>query len=169
MSDPDVYRRLRDIERWRDAMAAVERSRFVGARYSTNAGQVLVSGIFSVVDFEDVTYDPLSLVTTGASWVFTCPIDGYYLVSFCLTFNSSAAWATGENSAAELFKNGVRFSSLDFYNSWQSGASATFTGSDLVPCVRNDTLQIQALQSSGANISLFAGNAYNYVVIARIG
>lgn len=46
-------------------------------------------------------YDPKSLVTTGASWIFTAPLSAFYGVNFNLLMSSQANWTNGADAYAE--------------------------------------------------------------------
>lgn len=50
------------------------------------------------VDFDDVLHDPLSQVTTGASWAFTAAATGTYIVFACapLDIGDSTDWVTAD-------------------------------------------------------------------------
>ncbi|MCB0361235.1 MAG: hypothetical protein KDD35_00850 [Bdellovibrionales bacterium] len=54
---------------------------FVGARYMLTTDQSVPSGTSTRINFNQVDFDPSSLVSTGASWSFTAPKTGYYRAS----------------------------------------------------------------------------------------
>jgi hypothetical protein len=171
VSDPDLYRRLAALEKWRDQMASVELSRFVGARYTSNAGQSIPNNSFTVVNFEDVDYDPLSLVTTGAGWVFTCPVDGYYLVTATVTWASTTAWDPAEDAQIEVFKNGVSVGMLARRDGYPAATAlaVSLSGADVIACSTGDTLDVRAFQNTGAALALLNDSLYNHVSVTRIG
>lgn len=46
------------------------------------------------INYNSVTYDPLSTITTGSSWAFTAPTTGYYVFHAQLSLKvSSSDWA----------------------------------------------------------------------------
>jgi len=56
----------------------------VGAIYNSNAGQTIVKGASTVINFEDKVYDPLNLVSVGGGWIFTAPEYGLYSLNYNL-------------------------------------------------------------------------------------
>ena len=153
-------------------MASVELPRFIGARYAINAGQSIPNNTLppTIINYEDLSYDPLSLVTTGASWAFTCPIDGYYRVAAAALFASTATWALGEASVLYVYKGGAEWSRLAYRDNYGGATQlAHLAGSDVVECAAGDTLDIRIYQNSGGALALFANAFYNYVAISRIG
>lgn len=172
MSDPNIYRRLEALEKWQDAMASVELPRFIGARYTSNAGGALANVTETVINFEDVDYDPLSLVTTGAGWVFTCPLDGHYSVAVFARLEATVNWSPGEIFELNLFRNGVETAMLWRFDSWAAGGvsqSAAGQGETSLYCDVGDTLQVRGYQSSGGGLNMLADSRFNYISITRLG
>ena len=173
MSDPNIYRRLAALEKWQDTMASVELPRFIGAVYATDAAQSIATGAASVVvDFEDVIYDPLGLVTTGAGWAFTAPAAGLYQVTAAILFAGSTGWAAGERGLLEVFQDGSLVFDLDRKDNYVSGGASLLMrlqGSCAVVCAAGDTLDVRVAQSSGAPIALLNQANWNYVSITRLG
>jgi hypothetical protein len=171
MSDPSIYRQLSDLEERLRRVETIERAAFIGARYTTDAGQSIPNGVSTIVNFEDVDYDPLGLVTTGAGWVFTCPVAGYYRVSAAILFDGTTAWFPGEYALIAIYKNSALFSFLERRDDWPSGATlfAGLGGGDVVPCAAGDTLQVQVDQGSGGAVPLFNSSNFNYISITRVG
>lgn len=170
MSDPDVYRRLEALGRWQDAMASVELARPIVAVYATDAGQSIPTGTgMTIVNFEDAVYDPRGLVTTGASWAFTCPAAGLYEIDAAVLFNSSAAWADGERGMLQAFRNGSLAASLDRRDNYPANTFARLAGSVTLVCAAGDTLDVRVSQNSGSDIALNADANFNRVTIRRIG
>lgn len=76
-----------------------KQKKFYYAKYRKNTSASTSSG--SPVDFDTSVYDPNSLVTTGASWKFTAPVDGYAVFRCYMTA------ASGTNSTyVHIYKNG---------------------------------------------------------------
>ena len=141
------------------------------ARYTTNAGQSIPNGAFTIVDFEDLVYDTDTAVTTGASWKFTCPAGqgGPYRVSAMLLFTSTATWAAGEIAQMSVFKGGVEYTALDR----KTSESATtlykeVKGSVDVYLSSGNYMDIRVFHNSGAALALHNDGLYNYVSISRI-
>jgi hypothetical protein len=56
-----------------------------------------------------VDLDPLSTITTGASWAWTAPATGYYEFSLenAYVFSQGDDWLAGESVEVDVFKAGV--------------------------------------------------------------
>jgi len=142
----------------------------VVARYTTNAGQSIANATTTIVDFEDVTFDPSSAVTVGAAWKFTCPTGkaGIYHVEADATF-ASVAWAAGNVAQLFLYKNNALYSvlrrktlegAITFYNNVH--------GSDTVSLAVGDYIDIRTSQNTGGAVALHTDGLNNHVAISRI-
>jgi hypothetical protein len=142
----------------------------IGARYTSDTAQSFGTGAQVVVNYEDVDYDPYSLVTVGAAWVFTVPVTGIYHVDASILWASSTAWADGESTAFVLQRNGADFSVLKRYDANASAAATLVhvTGSDFVSCNAGDTLAVTAEQNTGGNLTRFNSGLFNYISIAKL-
>lgn len=139
------------------------------AGYTSNAAPSIPSGTATVVNFEDLGYDPLSLVTTGAGWKFTAAVGGYYLVSCLVTLSASAAWAVGESFIVSLFVNTTETARLYNTNNLASGAAAGGGGSIVVHLNAGDYVQIKVYQGSGSSIAMINSGLLNWISIAKVG
>lgn len=162
---------LRALRERLERLERLETPRFVGARYTSNAGQSVPHAAFTIVNFEDVSYDPLGLVTTGTGWAFTCPIAGCYRVSAWILFDGSTAWSSSNVAELDLYRGATAYSVLDRKDNWPGGVShfAAAGGSDTIECVAGDTLRVQAFQNTGGSLALFPNVRYNYISITRVG
>lgn len=169
ITDPQLQRLARQltpiIESLRPAPV------FIGARYTSNAGTNIANATETIVNFEDVDYDPLSLVTTGASWVFACPVAGYYQVQVFIRFQSSTDWAPGEVLELNLFRDGTEVAMLLRLDDWPASSTlvAAGGGGDTLYCDAGDTLQVRVYQASGVNLNLSSDGRYNHISIYRVG
>lgn len=141
----------------------------VHAEYTRDSAQSMASGSPTVVNYDDVESDPLSLVTTGANWVFTCPCAGLYLVTAQATLVGAAGWATIEAALLGVRKN----AGTPAYLSGITGRTDTdgwrfLSGATLVNCAASDTLDIVIWQNNGAAINLLNDASYNHVAIGLI-
>lgn len=141
------------------------------ARYTTNAGQSLTNNTLTIINYEDLSIDTDSAVTTGAAWVFTAPRPGYYQVSAALLFAGSAGWVSGEAARMDLYKNGALYAYLDYTDNYAGGATqfVHLAGGDVVYLTTGDTCQIRAIQISGAALALDTTTEYNHVTIVLVG
>jgi len=144
---------------------------FVGARYSTNAGQSINDSLATIVDFEDVVYDTDGAVTTGASWKFTCPVGkgGYYLID-CMIMFASNAWTSGKVIELTIYKGGVLYSDIS-RETWQSSTTLyrDAKGSDVILLAAGEYIDIRVYQNSGGALDLYTNGTYNHVAISKIG
>lgn len=169
MTDLSVYRQLADLEERLARLETLEAPSFIGARYTTNAGQSVPNATFTVINYEDASYDPLGLVTVGAGWIFTCPVAGRYLVTAAILFDLSAAWTSGELARLDVYKNGATAAVLDLDEAATTASQyRRLGGSDVIECAAGDTLDIRVNQASGASIALIATAEHNHVAIVRL-
>lgn len=110
-------RRLKEMER-REAGGRI------AARYKRSTTQSMINNATTIVDFATADYDTHAAVTTGASWKFTAPRTGYYLITTMFTFNAGTNWEAGELGILYLYKGGVSTVTIDFFT-----IQATMTGS----------------------------------------
>lgn len=141
------------------------------ALYTTDAGQSIPYGAFTIVDFENLVHDTDAAVTTGASWKFTCPTGqgGQYRVSIMLLFTSTSTWAAAEHAEAFVYKGGVAYTCL----ARTTAESATtlyreLNGSADVYLSAAEYIDIRVFQGSGGAIALANDGLYNHVSISRI-
>lgn len=171
MNDPDVYRRLAALERWRDDMASVEKATPIYAIYDTNAGQSLANNTTTIINYEDVVADPDGLVTVGAAWEFVVPVTGLYLIIAQIAFVSSTAWALGERGILQGFVNGAQRVNFDRKDNFSTGATAqvmVLSGAAIVVCTVGDTIDIRANQNTGGSLALDTTSSFNQVYIAKM-
>lgn len=173
MSNDLIIRLAEEIAALKARVAELERQErrpsALLARATSNAGQSIPNSAITVVDYEDVAYDPRGLITTGASWVFTCPTAGVYLVSANVLFTGTTTWALGEAAALYLYRSGNHVSYFDRCDAL--GGATQFMrlgGCDVVECAAGDTLQVRVIQNSGGALVLHNTTQYNVVSIARL-
>lgn len=171
MTDPSIYRQLADLEERLARLETAERAAFIGARYTTNAGQSIPNNAFTVVNFEDVDYDPFSLVTTGASWAFTCPVDGYYQIIAVVTWASTTTWAPAEDTQIDVYQNGSSAAILARRDGMPTGVALanSLSGGAVLSCAAGDTLDVRAYQNTGGALALLNSGLYNHVAISLAG
>jgi hypothetical protein len=142
----------------------------IAARYTTNTAQSCANNTFVRVNFEDVTFDPHSLVTTGANWAFTAPVDGVYLVAAGVLFETTTAWKNDESGTLSLWKNGVvqsHFARTSAYSTAALGTHMPVIGSDTVQLANGDTIYVTALQNTGGSLNLYNDGNHNFVNVAK--
>lgn len=169
--DEETARIIGRMQRELEALRAIEiPPGRCAARYTTNAGQSIPNGSFTIVDFEDIRYDTHTAVTTGASWKFTCPTghSGYYRVAVALLFTSSATWAATEYAQASLYKGGIVYSHLA-RNMMESATTTNLflVGADEIYLASGEYIDIRLFQNSGAALALHTDGLYNHVAISK--
>lgn len=144
------------------------------AKYAQITAQNFNNNVAAVINYDSQIYDPKGLVTTGASWVFTAPVAGYYWVNAHLMFDTSTGWANGEVAYLQTRINGVTNSFLDYKNDFASGGVAIYarlSGQTILKCAKGDTISFRGSQASGAALSTytpFSSPLYNHCSIAFI-
>jgi len=164
-----TLRRMADLER-RAEHDRVQSgaSTVIAARASTAAGQSIANLTTTIVNYGTVTFDTHGRILTGASWVFTAGTAGYYEVTASVVFASTTTWAATEVCQVMAYKNGAIWSILDYKDNFTAAATFAFVaGTDRVPMLVGDQIDIRVYQGSGAALALHTDATYNYVSIAR--
>lgn len=145
--------------------SAIAASETVAARYTTSTAQAISTT--TIVNFTTKVFDSHNAVTTGASWKFTAPVAGKYLISAAFF---TASTALNQRFIYEVFKNGTT------QNIWVANMEKETTntsrlvghGTAVVDAFAGDTIDVRGT-ASGATTAL-SGDAYqNYIEIYRIG
>lgn len=168
----DIAEWIVRINRRMDNLDRVEIPDFIGARYTTNAGQSINTSSTTRVDFEDEVYDTHDAVTVGGSWKFTAPIDGYYHVTARVLFTSSDTWAENEVCQLVLYKNGGVVSYLDRRIGVDTSGGANnhgAGGSDTIYLTASQYIDVRVTQTSGGTLTLHNDGAHNFIAIEKVG
>ena len=171
MSDPDLYRRLARLEALAETLRTVDRRRPVAVLYRSDAGQSIPNTTTTIIDFEDQVLDDDGLVTTGASWAFTTPLSGVYLVSASALFATTTAWALGERGLLLAYRNGAlqrSFARIDSINSAVTSQLMHLYGTLLLTLVAGDTVDIRISQNTGGALALNTDSSFTYVSIVKV-
>lgn len=142
------------------------------ARYHNSAAITAAAGN-TIVDFNTSDYDPLSLVATGAGWVFTAPANGWYSVeaeNFYVDPNGGAYGADVSVSLTVRLNGASLSGNPDLYY-WDSGDGVAsvdkyvfMPGRTTFAADLGDTIALNFNNSSGATRKI-ASNAA--IVIRR--
>lgn len=148
--------------------SAIAAAETIVANYSTAAAQNLSSGSSQIIDFGTKSRDSHGAVTTGASWKFTSPSAGSYIVSSTITF-ASVAWAAGNYVEIDVFKNGsvYRGALTRVDSSTADYTSATVTTQ--IDLLAGEYIDVRGYQNSAGARALFADAHYNHISIWRQG
>lgn len=154
------------------ALAFAGGAAFVGARYTTDAAQVIASSaIPSIINFEDITLDPQTDVTIGAAWKYTPSIPGKYEV-FAQLGTDTYVWGSGVQCALYLYKNGVFYATLDNDEDAAPGFAfhKVISGSDIITMNgTTDYIDVRMAQSQGFPVSLLPDGSINKIVVRYVG
>lgn len=139
------------------------------AEYRSNAGQTIANNALTIVDFEDVATDSHSAVTTGASWKFTAPRAGKYMINGSVLFSNGGGWGSAETARVDIYKNG----SLNRSVGWdgQDNAHGNYVRvpfSCVVDLANGDYIDARVFQNSGASLSLYANDTWNFISICEV-
>jgi len=145
---------------------AIAANELIAAQYSRNTTQSVNNATITICNFDDVVFDTHGAVTTGASWKFTAPVTGKYLVNVNVIFGGNA---TGTRDLY-IYKNNASVANV------MSVASNTLSftgtaGSHLVSMVPGDFVDIRVQQSSGGALDICPGATAEQMVISihRVG
>jgi hypothetical protein len=132
----------------------------VGFAASEGTGaQTFPSGSGAAITFNTVEFDT-ALAFSGNT--FTVPYDGDYFVQSQILWQSNASGGR----QLDIFVNGV--SRCTAFDIARGGGETPGIVAKLLECVVGDTITIVAQQDSGATLSLFTSDLYNWVSISRI-
>lgn len=150
--------------------AQVQAPEIITGRYSTNAGQsITTAGSDKIIDFEDISYDDHSIVTTGASWKITSPRSGKVRINAACELAAGGGWAAGEQANLSVYKNGVQFSLREFVQVATHSNEVSLDIEDEVNVNAGDTIDVRIFQNSGGTIALTSSNVKNYVSFNFVG
>lgn len=136
-------------------------------KYNSNAGQTVANGSIVRLDFEDVVFDPHSLVTTGGTWGYEIPEDGYYKVGAARRWEATTAdFGTtlflylDDTAVSRLWINTPK--DMDATNN-----NIFIGGSDVIYGNKGQVINLRVSQSSGGNLSFTTNPLENYVTITK--
>lgn len=140
----------------------------VHAAYTSVSGQVIPSGVATVVNFATKQEDTHNAVITGVNWRFLAPTGrgGRYLVTAACTF------ATGVTDGVSILA--VRVSDVERYRLARIAASVTemqsVGGSAVVTLTDGQHLDVVVShQSDAGGEALETVASANYVTVTRLG
>lgn len=150
------------------APTTISATEVVAARYSTAAGQTISTSSVTIVDYDTKDYDTHNAVTTGASWKFTAPVQGFYSVKAHMMY-SDAAWAVDDKLSMEIYKNGSQHQNLRYYEvTAATTAFSDLVGSGDIYLNAGDFIDIRVFQNSGSSKTIITQAIYNHISIHRI-
>ena len=137
----------------------------VAARYTTNAGQSLVTATATTITFEDVVEDSHNAYNT-ATGVYTIPVSGWYAIQGKVAF-ANLDTVAGEQTIGYIILNGTGIEQVrNVYESTGTKLQSVYNFTQ-VPLVSGDEIEFQVYQNSGGNESLQTSSAFNVFSIVR--
>lgn len=137
-------------------------SETVAAIYSSSSGISFSSGSVAIVNYATKIVDTHNAVTTGASWKFTAPISGLYLIHAQVSFNPNAT------NSRELLVF-VNTSTIAIDSAAATASIVTIGRPTLVQLLAGDTVDARAFQNSGGDLSINTNGSSNKINIIRVG
>ena len=139
------------------------------AKYKVSATRSMANGAATIVNFDTSVFDSDSAVTTGASWKFAAPHDGYYVVALMLLLESNAGWAANEYFEGDLYVDGALVTTIARWTAQAAGTYiASVSGMAIVSLTAAQEVDIRGLQNSGGAINIDADGNYSHVAIAKL-
>lgn len=140
------------------------------ARYTSATAHNFPDATNTVVDFDTISLDPISCVTTGASWHFTIPTKGIYYITASVLLSGTSGWANGEEASMTLRVNGVDYSNLCTQMNYSGGATQymKLAGSDMGLFELGDELDVRVYQASGGALTLHTDALFNFIDVVLL-
>lgn len=151
--------------------SAVAANEDITARYSTDSGQSIPNASFTIINFEDKTFDSHGSVTVGANWKFQPNCSGEFEVSGLIIFSSGGGWAAGEAVSIDLYKNGGSYSRVGGLHMQATNSTYVIVpiAAEAIKLTSSDYIDIRIYQDSGATLTLHNNGATNWISIKRVG
>lgn len=137
----------------------------VTVRARNGSAQSIPNNTLTTVTFPTENWDSANAFNASTG-VFTAPIDGVYLVTGVISWNSNATgqrygYVVQNGTLTGYFNNGAE----------QPGITGTVTMSfnDTCRVLAGQTISIQAIQTSGGNLVLGNSGVETYINIDRVG
>lgn len=138
------------------------------ARYMTDTAQTIPASAFTIVNFDTVDYDPVSAVTTGASWKFIAPIGGYYQVDAFTEITFAGAIASGKTFYMYIYIDGVAKAVIGHWHQLVGSVNsdAHMNGGDCIYLAKDSYLDIRVWHDMTTSGSLETDELENHVSIS---
>jgi hypothetical protein len=133
------------------------------ARYTVGSDITFTNNQVKVVNFDTLGYDPGATVTTGASWVFTCPTTGHYDIRLQNAFvdPNGAAWGNPTFLRMDVRKNGSTVGTIDyreFEGTTSTDLSQFLRGTFGISLTAGDTIALRMTNASSGTRLLGASS-----------
>lgn len=138
-------------------------TRVVAASYHMGSDQTATAA--TVLDFNTKDIDTHAAVTTGASWKFTAPVSGIYIVSCALPHETNSI------TDLNLYKNGTTYSFIGFGTTSASspGNGRSVGGSMMIQLNAGDYIDLRPGNTSGTfNGTAALGTSASWISVYRL-
>lgn len=163
----DMIRRMNQIDNRLARLEAID-ALSIAARYTANSGTLGASG-YTTINFATADYDPLSLVTPGASWVFTAPIAGYYAIKAMIAVSPSDSVAAGTLFYMEVRVDTSRYCMIDYFQTKAASAyDFSLRGCDVIEVDKDSEVDVRISNGHTSAINLIGNHDHNHIAIYHI-
>lgn len=144
------------------------------AKYSSNTAQNISSATYTIIDFEDKEYDEGSNsdnATIGASWKFTAPRDGKYLVDASVLMAATTAWAASEVLLLSIFVNGVSIARSGYSHPYTDGSTSLSASASIhqaVDLLEGDYFDVRVYQNANNPLATSGITVYDWVTVTEV-
>lgn len=156
-----------DGTQWSDTSAIADT---VVATYKTNTSQAHPGdGTYQIVNYDTQERDTHSAVSTGASWVFTAPRGGNYVITASL-ITEPISWSASDVIGIYLYVNGSVTKGLQRKSLAVGTEEVQVSGTAVVTLSEGDTIDIRWFLSNGGSPADIDTSfiIYNYIAIRSI-
>jgi len=137
-------------------------------KYTTTTSQTLSLGTpatTTLIDFDTLVFDEAERVTTGASWVFTAGVDGWYQVIVNVGVDATTGIVGCE---LLLYKNGNPVRTLHRGHNFSGDNLGQLHGVAIEQLVAGDTLAVYVKDNEGGPLELSTDSKANFIEILRV-
>lgn len=146
--------------------SAIAANELVAARYSSTGTAASSNGTPPIVNFETKIIDTHLSVTTGASWKFTAPVSGKYLIT---AMHQSSSSASNDTVGYRLFKNGSIGGVILGFGQNGDDARAYGDGSTILSLIAGDYIDLRYYSGGAVGLTQSGDAELNQITIQRIG
>ncbi|RJX17550.1 MAG: hypothetical protein C4575_12975 [Desulforudis sp.] len=134
--------------------------------------QTVAHNTVTIINYNDVIYDPWGAITTGAAWKFTCPNGkaGFFTFIAACRYNGFDWTAANQNSLLDCYINGVNHRRVALSFTQAAGFFAIFLKGDLLIYLNEDDyFDIRAYHIAGGTLTIPDVPSQIYIMVYRVG
>lgn len=142
----------------------------IAARYKSSASLSVTNGATVIIDYATKDFDTHNAATVGASWKYTAPKAGLYVVNAAFTYNQ-ANFTAASTPLISLFKNGSEATNLRFVTVGTNVTSQyqNLAGATTISLAAGDYIDIRTSHGESAARTQYNDNKYNYIDVRYLG